>query len=77
MAFVMIRIEVPNLTVDQLNSKLNIDSTNPHEGVQQVLNLVTGVTGGLLSAEIDLAVRNTTQTITAAGGGDSGSYNLL
>lgn len=75
MAFIMIRIEAPNLSVVELNQKVKL-SANQREGVVQIRDLVEGALAGAISAEIDVAVRDTTQSITAAGGGSSAQYNL-
>lgn len=74
MGFVMIRIEVPSQSDSELNKV--VEPTNSHEGVQQLINLLEGIEGGAVNAEVDVAVRNTTQTISAAGAGSSANYNL-
>ena len=80
MAFVMIRVEVPAMSDTQLNSKvLNGpagDSTKPQEGVTALSILMDAINAGTIDAQVDVAVRATTQAITASGSGSSASYNL-
>ncbi len=73
MAFLMIRIECPGMTVGDMNAKLSGDSG--HEGANKLVDLLAGAAGGCVSAQIDCAVRSDTQEITA-NGGDTASYNL-
>lgn len=75
MAFIMIRVEVPGADADQLNAKV-ADSTKAREGVVEIRNLMDAILAGANPAEVDVAVRETTQAITAEGGGTSASYNL-
>lgn len=75
MAFVMIRVELPNDSVGQANTLIK-DSSNPHDGLVQLRNLCDAVLAGAKEGEVAVAVRDTTQAITAAGGGSSATYNL-
>lgn len=75
MAFIMVRIEVPGKSVTELNQAVREDA-NQREGVILLRNLVEGVLAGAIGAQVDVAVRDSTQTITAADGGDSALYNL-
>lgn len=80
MSFIMIRIEVPGMDETQLNSKVFDapagDSTKPHEGVNALRNLMDAINGGTIDAEVDVAVRATTQAITTSGSGSSAAWNL-
>jgi len=72
--YVMIRIETQALDCGQVTQQLQLDSTKPHEVVQQVLNLLLQITAGA-PAQIEIATRTTTQAIAASGAG-SGSASL-
>lgn len=72
-SFLMIRVDIPSKNDTQLNELLKGSS---HAGVQQLINLLEGVTGGTTDAQVDVAVRATTQAITADGSGLTASYNL-
>ncbi len=72
-SFLMVRIECVGLSVGDLNSKLK---TSPQDGVNQIVNLLVGCSAGNVSAQIDVAVRETTQTVSADGAGQTASYNL-
>lgn len=81
MAFIMIRVEVPGAVASQLNAKIPGDSsaaadTKAREGVVELRNLMDSILAGTTPAEVDVAVRATTEAITAQGGGISASYNL-
>ena len=75
MSFLMVRIEASALSVGQMNDKLS-DSSNPHEGVQKLKNLLDAISSGAIDAQVDVAVRSSTQAITAEGGGEDESYDL-
>jgi hypothetical protein len=75
MAFLMIRVEASALSVADMNAKL-ANSSNPQDGMIKLDNLMLAIAGGAIDAQVDCAVRDTTQAITAAGGGSSASYNL-
>lgn len=75
MAFMMIRVECPSQSVGDLNSKLQ-SSTNANEGLNQLVDLMAAISAKAIAGEVDVVVRDSTQTITAAGGGGSASYNL-
>ena len=76
MAFLMIRIEAPALTVGNINQKLVNSDANAIEGVVALRNLCDALLAGAVDAQVDIAVRSTTQAITAAGGGIDATYNL-
>lgn len=75
MAFMLIRVECPSESVGSLNSKLK-DSSNANDGLNQLVDLMGAISSKSISAEVDVIVRDSTQTITAADGGGSASYNL-
>lgn len=72
-SFLMVRVEVNGLTALDLNERLK---ASPQDGVNQIINLLAGATAGNKSALIDVAVRETTQSISADGAGSTASYNL-
>lgn len=79
MAFVMVRVEVPAMSDDQLNQKVlngSGDSTNPHDGMVLMRNLMDSILAGSIDAQVDVAVRDSTQSISASGNGSSASYNM-
>lgn len=75
MAFIMIRLDIPGKSVGDLNGIMD-DSTKPHEGVNELINLLSAINGSCCPAEVATAIRDTTQAITAAGGGETNTYNL-
>ncbi len=75
MAYIMIRVEAPNVSVGDMNAKLT-DSTKPHDGVELLRNLMDACLARGIPAQVDVAVRETTQAIAADGDGDTASYNL-
>lgn len=81
MSFVMIRVEVPSMDEKQLNEKVLSgpagDSTKPQEGVIALGILMDAINAGAIDAQVDVAIRATTQAVTASGDGSSASYNLL
>lgn len=81
MAFIMIRVEVPGADMTQLNTKIpgdeNSDAdTKPREGVIELRNLMDSILAGTSPAQVDVAVREDTETISPSSGGSSASYNL-
>lgn len=80
MSFVMVRIEVPAMDESQLNDKVlgsqSGDNTKPQEGVNALRNLMDAINAGSIDAQVDVAIRATTQSITASGAGSSAQYNL-
>ena len=72
----MIRVDAPALSIADLNAKL-AQSSNPQNGMNGLGNLMLAIAGGAIDAQVDVATRDTTQAITAAGTGSiSASYNL-
>ena len=71
----MIRVQADAVSVADMNSKLASDS-NPQEGLVQLRNLMDAIIAGAIDAQVDCAVRATTQSVTAQGGGEDSSYNL-
>lgn len=81
MAFIMIRVEVPGATASQLNAKIPGDAdseadTKAREGVVELRNLMDSILAGTTPAQVNVAVRQDTQAVTAQGDGISASYNL-
>lgn len=74
MAFIMIRVEIGAMSVGDANSLLK--PTKPHDGVEQLAIVLDALLAGAKDGQVDVAIRDSTQTITAAGGGSSASYNL-
>jgi hypothetical protein len=75
MAFLMLRIEIPQFTVETFNSKIS-DTTKPHEGINGVRDILDGLLAGAYDGEVDARVRDTTEAITATTGGTSANWNL-
>lgn len=71
--FVMIRVELPGGNINDINSL--VKPTKPHDGVNQLINLLAGCVGGK-PAIVDVATRATTETVASDGGGTSATYNL-
>ncbi len=72
--FLMIRVECPNLSIGDLNTMITNDS-NPENGINQLRNLMDSVNIGCTSAIIDVASRETTETVSAQGNGIDATYN--
>ena len=62
-------------SVGDLNSKLK-DDANPQDGVVQLRNLMDAIIAGSVDAQVDVVVRETTQSITKQGAGEDAAYNL-
>jgi hypothetical protein len=78
MAFLMIRIEVPGDSVADMNSViLNGDSTKPQAIMNNLIDLVSGISSRNPGATVDLAVRETTESISADGDGETATCSLL
>jgi hypothetical protein len=75
MAYMFIRITVPNTSVTQMNVQVG-DSGNPHDGVQLIENLLCGLQAGSTDGQVDVYVSGTDETLTAQNGGASASYDL-
>jgi hypothetical protein len=74
MAFIVIEVEVPAKAEGQLNALLRTDS---YAGVQELVNLLEGVSGGTTDGQVIVAVRATTSTPTSSGSGATAvTYNL-
>lgn len=74
-AFLMIRIDLPGGSSGDLNALLP-DGTKQHEGVTALVDMLNAINGGCLPAQVNIAVRDTTQAITADGSGETAAYNL-
>lgn len=75
--YINLTINVPADTVAQLNSIAYQDSTKPEEGIEAMRNLMDAINGGLVAAEIELAVCDADPSVTASGGGNQWVYNKL
>ncbi len=75
MAFIVVELEVAGDSVGQLNTLVAEDS-NGHVGVNRLIDVLGAVCGGAKDATVKVAVRSTTSTPTASGGGSSATYNL-
>lgn len=75
MAFIAIEIEVPGMSEIQLNQYLTADSKS-HEGVQQLSNLLAGISGGAIDASVAVVVSDVTNSLTASSAGNEASHNL-
>lgn len=76
MAFLMIRVDAPSLSVADLNAKL-AQSSNPQVGMNGLDNLMLAIASGAVDATVDCATRDTSQAVTASGtGAISVTYNL-
>lgn len=75
MAYYFIRVNVTNQSVGQLNQRIQ-NSSNPHEGMAQLEDLICAIEGGCLSAQVDVYVSNTDESLSAQDGGLSANYNL-
>ncbi len=78
MPFLMVRIECPGESAADLNSVLNGgDDTNPQGILNNLVDLIAGIASRNPSATVDLAVRETTQTISKQGAGVDATCNQL
>lgn len=75
MAYLMIRVNAPGVSVEDMNAKLSEDS-KPHEGLIQLRNLMDALSCRSIPSDVDVAVRETTQAISADGDGEDASYDL-
>jgi hypothetical protein len=78
MAFLLVRIEAPGVSIGDMNTVLlGGDDTKPTEILNNLADLINGINSRDPSATVDLAVRATTQTITAQGGGVDATCSKL
>lgn len=77
MAYINVTISIPNRNVTQLNQILYNDSTKPDEGIEILRNLLSGINGGEVNAELEVVVRDTDPAVAPAGGGVSRDYKKL
>jgi hypothetical protein len=75
MAYMFIRVNASAATIAQMNARVG-DSTNPHEGVNKVINLLTSVEAGCFPCEVDVYTGPVDQTLTTGSGGTSATYVL-
>lgn len=74
MAFINIEIDSAD-GIGQLNGLLQA-SGNPQEGVQALLNYLNKVACGAVDGNLAIAVRSTSASVSASGGGSSVTYLL-
>jgi hypothetical protein len=59
MAYVIVRIDAPGLTSGALKDKC-FETGKAHESVTGLINLLEGINGGAVGAEVRIALRETT-----------------
>lgn len=74
MAFIVIEIDSSD-TVGQLNDLLRA-SGNPKEGAQLLHNYLNQAICQKIDATLNVAVRSTTASVAASGGGNSVIYQI-
>lgn len=71
--YVMVRVELTGASIADINAL--VKPTKPHDGVNQLVDLLSKCVQGH-GAIIDVAMRETTQAVTAQGSGTSATYTL-
>lgn len=67
MAYCVLVINCPGLSIDQLNSKCDADATLPREGVDDLVNILDAIRSGSLDANIQYTSRSTDPAVTTVG----------
>jgi hypothetical protein len=75
MAYLTIQINTPSYQVGDLNSKLcQGDSTKPLEIMNNVINIINSLNGGLTSASVTLVSSTVAGTVSGQTGGVSVAF---
>lgn len=80
MSYTRLTLNTPNLTEDQLVSLMNWqDGMGPHEGMQGLMNILKGITGGQHAGSITATTGATfaTATITVSAGGSANDETAI
>jgi hypothetical protein len=73
MAYVVIQINVPNLTEAQVNGI--VSKSDAHDAAEQLKQLIEKVENGFVSGSINAITKATSTALTADGGGVSNSWS--
>jgi hypothetical protein len=76
MAYLVIEINTASDGIGELNEKV-LSSADQYFGIHKLENYLAAVVSGAKSATVQVAVRDSTQGISAAGGGNSVLYNKI
>lgn len=68
MAFIVIEIDVPGLSIGTLNSQVQ-RPTKPHDAVNGLNNLLSGILNGSYDASVQVTTRDVTASVTTSGSG--------
>jgi hypothetical protein len=67
MAYLVLVLNCPTLSIDQINSKCDADATLPREGCADVVNLIDAIRSGLLPVNIQFTSRDVDPGVTTSG----------
>jgi len=70
MAFVVLVIETPNDSIAQLNPQIQ-EPTKVDESINNCINLLTSIEGGLKAATVQVTVRDTDPSVSTSGSGST------
>ena len=70
MAFVTVVIDTGD-SIAQLNSKLVLDSTNPHDCIDKVANYIQGIASKNPGATVQVTTRDTDPAVATSGSGST------
>lgn len=76
MAFVVLEIDAPALSIGNLNARVQTP-TKPREAVELMRNLCDAILAGTVDASVQATTRDITASITTSGSGSTQQlYNL-
>lgn len=66
MAHIVLVIDDPNMTIEQLNAKIQRE-TKPHEAAQNLVNYINALASRIADAEMQVVVRDTDPSVSTSG----------
>ena len=69
MAYCVLVINLPGLSIQQINSKIDADATLPREGVDDLMNLLDAIRAGSLQASVQFTSRDSDPSVSTSGSG--------
>lgn len=76
MSFVVIELNVPQLSIGTLNDKTQ-NPGNPHQAVNLLADLIGAIIAGAVDADVKVVVKDVSTTINTSGSGStSQTYSL-
>lgn len=70
MAYLVLVINTPNDSIAQLNSEIQLP-TKVDESINNCINILTAIEGGLKASSIQVTVRDTDPSVSTSGSGST------